>query len=46
MFYLRNCNRSRVVQAGVSFEATVTACGAQTKYKKCSLHDAPVDSVG
>ncbi len=31
---------------GVSFEATVTPCGAQTKYKKCSLHDAPVDSLG
>ncbi len=31
---------------GVNFEATVTLCGPQTKYKKCSLHEAPVDSVG
>ncbi len=42
MFYLRNSNRVRV---GVSFEVTVTPCGAQTKYKKCSLHDMSVNSV-
>ncbi len=40
MFYLSQSSR------GVSFEATVTPCGAQTKYKKCSLHDLPVDTVG
>ncbi len=33
-------------QSRGKLEATVTPCGAQTKYKKCSLHNMPVDSVG